>query len=90
MTKQFPDNYFDHIITDPPYLKEYLELWSDLSRIASRILKPGGFCITYASPLHLLEYLGRLSEHLEYYWQLILMHTGRIETRLCPIISVNS
>ncbi|GAI78296.1 unnamed protein product, partial [marine sediment metagenome] len=34
IAKQFPDNHFDHIITDPPYPEKYLPLWSDLSRIA--------------------------------------------------------
>ncbi|MBA7547893.1 hypothetical protein ES705_40334 [subsurface metagenome] len=72
ITKQFPDNHFNHIITDPPYPEKYLSLWSDLSEIAKRILKPGGFCITYSGTYHLSEVMNRLSEHLEYYWQAII------------------
>ncbi|GAJ05416.1 unnamed protein product, partial [marine sediment metagenome] len=68
ITKRFPDNHFDHIITDPPYPEKYLPLWSDLSRIASRVLKPGGFLITYSGTYHLYEVMNRLSEHLEYYF----------------------
>lgn len=74
--KNFPDDFVDCIITDPPYPKEYLPLWSDLSLIAERILKPSGFCICYSGKYYLPEVIKRLSEHLEYYWQLILLHSG--------------
>ena len=72
--ESFSNNYFDHIITDPPYPKEYLKDWSDLSETASRILKPGGFCICYSGKMHLSEVIARMTKHLEYYWQLILLH----------------
>ena len=74
--KDFDDNSIDHIITDPPYPKEYLPDWGDLSKIANRILKPGGFCICYSGKLHLPDVINLMTEHLSYYWQLILLHTG--------------
>ncbi len=40
---EIPNESIDHIISDPPYPREYLPLWSDLSLMASRVLKPGGF-----------------------------------------------
>ena len=76
--QEFPDEYIDCIITDPPYPKEYLPLWSDLSLIASRILKPSGFCICYSGKYYLPEVIRRMSEYLEYYWQLILLHSGSL------------
>ena len=82
--KQFEDNSIDHIFTDPPYKKEFLPLWSDLSSVAARVLKPGGYCICYSGTYHLQDYINRLSEHLEYYWQFILLHKGvwqRIQNR---------
>ncbi len=70
------DNSIDHIITDPPYPQEYLPLWSQLSEVAVRVLKPGGFCIAYSGKTHLPDVINRLGEHLEYYWQVILLHSG--------------
>lgn len=71
-----PDNSIDHIFTDPPYKAEYLELWTELGETAARVLKPGGLCITYSGTFHLPEIIFRLSEHLTYYWQFILLHKG--------------
>lgn len=76
----FENNSIDCIITDPPYPEKYLELWSQLSEIASEKLKPGGFCITYSGKYHLMgkeEVDERLLVHLEYYEQIVLIHTGR-------------
>ncbi|MQY58200.1 MAG: hypothetical protein GH144_01135 [Clostridia bacterium] len=87
VTKQFPDNHFDHIVTDPPYTKECLPLWSDLSRIGNRILKPGGFCVTYVGGLFLPEIFARLTENLEYFWMVILLHKMRF---LVPAVVVGN
>ena len=92
--KDFDDNSIDHIITDPPYPKEFLPLWGKLSEVAARVLKPGGFCIAYSGKLHLPEVINLLSTHLEYYWQLILIHKGlpagvhpvKINTQYKPIL----
>lgn len=72
----FEPESFDHIITDPPYPGDHIELWSDLSQLADEVLKPGGFCITYSGSFHLSEVMERLSENLEYYWTCILIHNG--------------
>src|SRR5262245_28706384 len=40
-----PDASVDAIITDPPYPPEFLPTFSDLSRFAARVLKPGGWCV---------------------------------------------
>jgi 16S rRNA G966 N2-methylase RsmD len=41
-------NSFDLILTDPPYANEFLFLWEQLGRLASRVLKPGAYLIAYA------------------------------------------
>jgi len=74
--KKFKDESVDCIFTDPPYAGEFLELWAALSKIAARILKPSGFCICYSGVFHLPEVYNCLCEHLEYYWQCILLHKG--------------
>ena len=71
-----PENSVDLVLTDPPYPKEFLPLWSDLSFHAERILKPSGFCIAYSGQMHIQEVLNRMSEHLNYYWTFCLYHTG--------------
>lgn len=63
-----PDESVDLIFTDPPYPQEFNELWSDLSLLAARVLKPGALLIAYSGQTFLPEVLGRLSEHLTYLW----------------------
>ena len=58
----------DLIFTDPPYPREFLPLWSDLSAFAERVLKPDGLLIAYTGALDLPEVMARLSERLQYWW----------------------
>lgn len=73
--ENIPSESVDHIITDPPYAREYLYLYSDLSSVASRILKPSGFCIAYTGKYDLPEVINRMGENLEYYWTIALIYT---------------
>ena len=73
----WPDKCVDLVLTDPPYPKEFLGCWDILSKTSSRLLHPSGFCLTYSGKYHLSEVFARMTKHLEYYWQLILFHTGR-------------
>ena len=59
---------FDYIITDPPYPKEFLPLWSVLAKRASEWLKPGGLVIAMSGQAYLDQVYAMMSEHLEYYW----------------------
>lgn len=54
--KTYPDNYFDSIVTDPPYGIEFLgkdwdshtgtlELWKE----CLRVLKPGGYILAFSA-----------------------------------------
>ncbi len=70
------DGSIDLILTDPPYPKEIIEVWSDLAILAKRVLKPNGFVIAYSGQLNLPEVMRRMSEHLQYYWTFSLIHTG--------------
>jgi 16S rRNA G966 N2-methylase RsmD len=67
---------FDHIVTDPPYDADAVELWDELGRQADRVLKPGGLLVAYSGTLHLNDVYDVLDDHLEYYWQCIVSHTG--------------
>lgn len=55
--KQYPDNHFDSVITDPPYGIEFLgkdwdnntgaiEVWQE----CLRVLKPGGYLLAFGAP----------------------------------------
>ena len=67
----------DAIITDPPYPKEYIQCFSELSKYASEHLKEDGFCIAYSGQYNLPEVIARMSEHLTYVWTFCLYHVGK-------------
>jgi len=62
------DESVDLIITDPPYPAEYLPLFSALSAVAARVLKPGGSRVAMVGQSYLPEVIQRLSESLDYEW----------------------
>lgn len=66
----------DLILTDPPYEESKLDLFSSLSSLAARVLKPGGVCLTYSGQVFLPEVMKRLSEELEYGWVFAARHSG--------------
>lgn len=69
---ELPDGSVDLIVTDPPYPAESLPLWSDLSEVAARILKPSGVLLAMSGKIHLDEVMMRLGEHLAYGWVYML------------------
>ena len=60
----------DCIITDPPYPKDYIDLFDDLGALAARVLKPGGSLVVMTGQAYLLDYLQKLSLNLTYRWTL--------------------
>lgn len=70
------DNSVDFIITDPPYPKEFLPLYEDLSKVAARVLKDGGSLICMAGQSYLPEVIRLLSTSLNYHWCLSYLTPG--------------
>ena len=70
------DDSVDLILTDPPYPKDFIDVWSGLSEFAARVLKPSAFCIAYSGQANLPEVIKRMGEHLVYYWTFCLYHQG--------------
>lgn len=66
----------DCIITDPPYPAEYLDLYGDLSLVASRMLKPGGCVVAMVGHAHLPAYIEALARHLTYRWTCCYLASG--------------
>jgi len=77
LAKDISNDSIDAIITDPPYAEEYTGEWEFLAGVAERILKPGGYLITYSGKIHLFEVGNILSSRLIFYWPFILLHTGQ-------------
>jgi site-specific DNA-methyltransferase (adenine-specific) len=75
-TWQSPRQY-DFIITDPPYPKEYLPLWSDLGRRSLEWLKDGGLLIAMSGQSYLNEIYTLLCEYLDYYWTACYLTPGQ-------------
>jgi len=85
--KEVKSNSVDLILTDPPYPKEYLDLWKKLAEEAERVLKPGGFLISYSGQYYLPQIFEYFNKHLEYYWLAGLNHLG--EKRMLPNLVIN-
>lgn len=79
-----PDNSIDCIITDPPYPAEFLPAFSDLSKTAARVLKPGGSCIVMSGQMYIPEVVQRLGEHLKYHWLLSYLTPGGQAVQVFP------
>jgi ParB-like chromosome segregation protein Spo0J len=69
-----PPESVDVILTDPPYPHEFIDCYAKLSRLAARVLKPGGLCVTMTGQLYLDEVFDALrSGGLKYDWEGIYM-----------------
>ena len=72
-----PDASVDAIVSDPPYNDAGVPLYSDLSALAARVLKPGRLLVAYCGKVDLPEQLRRLGEHLQYVWTGAVFLPGR-------------
>jgi len=75
------DNSIDLILTDPPYAREYLGVYSQLGEIANRVLKPSKWLITYCNIKFIPEVSHRLSKHLTYWWMVSLHYKGAVRLK---------
>jgi ParB family chromosome partitioning protein len=58
----------DAIITDPPYLSEYIPLYGELAKLAAELLRSHGVLVVMTPHLHLLEVANRMTQYLRYRW----------------------
>ncbi len=80
LSAEIGDGSIDLILTDPPYTKEGLPLWSEFAQMAARVLKPGRFLVAYSGEMFLPTQMAMLSEHLNYYWRGTLRLEGQNAT----------
>lgn len=62
------DKKFDFIITDPPYLREYLPLYKTLAFRSREWLKEDGLLVVMCGQSYLDEIISMMAEHISYYW----------------------
>jgi site-specific DNA-methyltransferase (adenine-specific) len=74
--KEIPNGSVHAVITDPPYGRQYLELYDRLGELAARVLVDGGVCLVMTGQAHLGEVISRLSKHLTYVWTLAYFTPG--------------
>lgn len=73
---ELEENLVDYIITDPPYGKEYLNLYNELGFIAKRVLKENGSLLVMTGQSYLPEIYRRLSKSLTYNWTIAYLTPG--------------
>ena len=71
LMSELPDESIDSIFTDPPWGEDAVPLFYDIAREASRILKPGGFVMTFTGKANLHIVMSYMSEWLNYHWMVI-------------------
>jgi transcriptional regulator with XRE-family HTH domain len=78
------------ILTDPPYPKESLPLWSHLGEWAANALADDGILVAYSGQMFLPDVLNRLSEHLDFWWCGAVVHkgSGNLTPLGCPVRKV--
>ncbi len=79
------DGSVDLILTDPPYPREYLPLYSDLAVFAAKALKDGGVLAVMCGQSWLPEVMAALtSGPLEYRWTLAYLTPGGQSVQVWP------
>jgi hypothetical protein len=76
-TVELEPGSLDAIVTDPPYPKDCLPLWSDLARFAKRHLRVGGVLLAMTGNLYLPDVIQMLGEYLTYQWVLACELPGK-------------
>jgi len=66
----------DWLITDPPYPKQYLEVYDHLARLADHALKPDGSMLVMVGQSYLPQIIASLSATMRYHWTLAYLTPG--------------
>ncbi len=74
---QIADNSVDFIITDPPYPKEFLPLYENLSKVSARVLKDGGSLVCMVGQSYLPEVIQLLKISMNYHWSMCYLTPGQ-------------
>jgi len=78
LAKAIPDASIDLIFTDPPYPKEFLPLYDWLAEEAVRVLKPGGFLLTYAGMMYKYDIMLNIGKNLTFFSDFVSWEPGHV------------
>ena len=78
------DIKFDWIITDPPYLQEFLPLYEKLGEVSAHVLKPGGSLLCMIGQSYLPAILAMLEKNITYHWTLVYLTPGGQAPQIFP------
>ena len=73
---EIADNSVDFIITDPPYPKNFLPLYKELSKVSARVLKDGGSLVCMVGQSYLPEVVQLLQTSMKYHWCMCYLTLG--------------
>lgn len=84
----------DVIITDPPYPREFVPLFGDLSALAAKVLRPGGILAVMTGQSWLPDYMAELGRYMRYRWTCAYVvsgprnrvHAARVGTGWKPVL----
>lgn len=68
------DGSIDAVVTDPPYPREYVELYGALGKLGARVLRPNGILAALSGQIYLGDIMRLLDEHMDYRW--LCSYTG--------------
>lgn len=77
----------DWIITDPPYPRNYLNVYEKLGEVAAHCLKPGGLLLAMCGQSYLPDIMQRLFarwENLNYLWTIAYLTPGGQAVQVFP------
>jgi hypothetical protein len=75
-TARLRPNSVDLVLTDVPYVEDFLPQLDELGAFAERVLVQGGLFITYAGQFYLPRIMEALGRHLTYRWMIASVWQG--------------
>lgn len=77
LSRHVENESLDYIVTDPPYLTEYVEqgVYRQLGEFALHALKPAGVLLTIIPHLHIVRVIQEIGEFLNYRWIISYVET---------------
>jgi len=88
LMKELPENSIDLIITDPPYLKEFLYTYEYLAEESPRILKDGGSLLMIVGHFAIPQVVKYFDGKMKYRWMMWLNQCNGQHPRMAMGIEV--
>jgi len=86
--KFVPDHSAELILTDPPYARKYLPLYTGMAAEAKRVLRVGGSLVTMAPNFMLPEVMATMGMFLKWRWMCVLSYWHGSHARMVMGVEV--